>query len=449
MNCTLCFATKRKDKKYKGRTTKVPIKYPDKRKAMVAMKESTIPENIFGASGCFMSEFFMLSTLLEYHKNRKNTSFFYDLSLRLCYNEPSLFKEEKPMTEITTTKDYMLMFNDIKKDIQTSRVRAALSVNKELTMLYWRIGKSILEKQKELGWGSKVIEQLSQDLKHTFPDMKGFSIRNLKYMQAFCLAYMEFDFTQEAPAEIVQQLAAQIPWGHNQVILDKLKELELRKWYIEKTIENGWSRNVLVMQIESGAHLRLGKAQTNFKETLPKTSSDLAQQLMKNEYNFDFLGLGEDALEKDIEKGLMAHIQKFLLEIGTGFAFLGSQYKLNVGGDDFYIDMLFYHTRLRCYFVIELKAGKFQPEYTGKLGFYVTAVNRQLKHESDQPTIGILLCKQANKLVVEYALQENKQPMGVASYTSGLPDEYQKLIPSKEQFQHLLDTLPEDEKDLK
>jgi predicted nuclease of restriction endonuclease-like (RecB) superfamily len=353
------------------------------------------------------------------------------------------------MTEITTTKDYMMMFNDIKKDIQTSRVRAALSVNKELTMLYWRIGKSILEKQQELGWGSKVIEQLSEDLKHTFPDMKGFSIRNLKYMQAFCLAYMvESDFKQEVPAQIVQQLVAQIPWGHNQVILDKLKEHELRKWYIEKTIENGWSRNVLVMQIESGAHLRLGKAQTNFKDTLPKTSSDLAQQLIKNEYNLDFLGLGDDALEKDIEKGLMTHIQKFLLEIGTGFAFLGSQYKLNVGGDDFYIDMLFYHTRLRCYFVIELKAGKFQPEYTGKLGFYVTAVNRQLKHESDQPTIGILLCKQANKLVVEYALQENNQPMGVASYTSGLPDEYQTLIPSQEQFQHLLDTLPEDEKDI-
>lgn len=345
------------------------------------------------------------------------------------------------MTEITTTKDYMLMFNDIKKDIQTSRVRAALSINKELTMLYWRIGKEILKRKKDLGWGSEVVKNLSQDLKHTFPDMKGFSARNLVYMQTFASEYQDGEFTQ--------QLAAQIPWGHNQVILDKLKETELRKWYIEKTIENGWSRNVLVMQIESAAHLRLGKAQTNFKDTLPKTSSDLAQQLMKNEYNFEFLGLGSDALEKDIEKGLMAHIQKFLLEIGTGFAFLGSQYKLNVGGDDFYIDMLFYHTRLRCYFVIELKAGKFQPEYTGKLGFYVTAVNRQLKHESDQPTIGILLCKQANKLVVEYALQENKQPLGVASYTSGLPEEYQKLIPSQEQFQHLLDTLPEDEKALK
>jgi len=345
------------------------------------------------------------------------------------------------MTEIITTKDYMLMFNDIKKDIQTSRVRAALSVNKELTMLYWRIGKAILNRKKDLGWGSEVIKNLSQDLKHSFPDMKGFSARNLVYMQTFAAVYSDIEFAQALPA--------QITWYHNQTILDKLKEHELRKWYIEKTIENGWSRNVLVMQIESGAHLRLGKAQTNFKDTLPKTSSDLAQQLIKNEYNLDFLGLGDDALEKDIEKGLMTHIQKFLLEIGTGFAFLGSQYKLNVGGDDFYIDMLFYHTRLRCYFVIELKAGKFQPEYTGKLGFYVTAVNRQLKHESDQPTIGILLCKQANKLVVEYALQENKQPMGVASYTSGLPDEYQTLIPSQEQFQHLLDTLPEDEKDLK
>ena len=345
------------------------------------------------------------------------------------------------MTEITTTKDYMLMFNDIRKDIQTSRVRAALSVNKELTMLYWRIGKEILKRKKDLGWGSEVIKNLSQDLKHTFPDMKGFSARNLVYMQTFASEYQDGEFTQ--------QLAAQIPWGHNQVILDKLKETELRKWYIEKTIENGWSRNVLVMQIESGAHLRLGKAQTNFKDTLPKTSSDLAQQLMKNEYNFDFLGLGEDALELKIEKGLTEHICQFLLELGTGFSFLGRQYKVNLAGEDFYIDLLMYHVKLKSYVVIELKAGKFKPEYVGKLGFYITAIDAEIKDERDNPTIGILLCQSSNKMMVEYCLKETKQPMGVANYTSGLPDEYQKLIPSKEQFQHLLDTLPEDEKALK
>jgi predicted nuclease of restriction endonuclease-like (RecB) superfamily len=265
------------------------------------------------------------------------------------------------MTDILNTKDYITFLNDIKKDIQTSRVRAALSVNRELILLYWRIGTEILKRKKEQGWGSEVIKQLSLDLKHTFPEMKGFGERNLVYMQTFAASYSDYEFTQ--------QLAAQIPWFHNCVILDTVKDQKTRIWYIEKTIENGWSRNVLSMQIESSAHLRLGNAQTNFEITLPKPTSDLARDLIKSEYNFEFLGLSNDALEREIEKGLIDHIRNFLLELGQGFAFLGSQYKLEVGGEDFYIDLLFYNVKLRAYFVLELKADKFKPEYAGKLSF--------------------------------------------------------------------------------
>lgn len=341
------------------------------------------------------------------------------------------------MTEILNTKEYINFLNDIKKDIQTSRVRAALSVNKELILLYWRVGNNIIEKQKELGWGAKVVDQLSIDLKHAFPEMTGFGIRNLKYILAFATAYPDFEF--------VQQAVAQIPWGQNIEIFTNIKDTKLRIWYIEKTIENGWSRNVLVMQIESSAHLRLGNAQTNFKLTLPKPTSDLARDLIKSEYNFEFLGLSDDALEREIEKGLIDHIRNFLLELGQGFAFLGSQYKLEVGGEDFYIDLLFYNVKLRAYFVLELKADKFKPEYAGKLSFYITAVNRLLKQEGDNPTIGLLLCKKANKIVVEYALDDFRHPIGVSEYTTGLPENYQKLLPTAEQFQHLLDTLEEKE----
>jgi predicted nuclease of restriction endonuclease-like (RecB) superfamily len=337
------------------------------------------------------------------------------------------------MSEIINTKDYINFLNDIKKDIQTSRVKAALAVNQELILLYWRIGKGILDRQKDLGWGAKVIEQLALDLKHDFPEMKGLGIRNLKYMQRF--------FGEMPDLTIVQQLAAQIPWFHLCVLLDKVKDHQTRVWYIQKTIENGWSRNVLVMNIEAQSHLKLGAAQTNFSLTLPKAASDLAQQLVKSEYNFEFLGLADEAHEKAIEKAMVDHIRNFLIELGTGFAFLGSQYKVVVGDEDFFCDLLFYHTKLRSYVVLELKAGKFKPEYAGKLGFYITAINRQVKHELDNPTIGLLLCKKANKVIVEYALNDNKQPMGVAEYTTGLPSEYKNLLPTPEQFQHLIDTI--------
>lgn len=334
------------------------------------------------------------------------------------------------------SQDYLSFLNEIKKDIQTSRIRAALSVNRELILLYWRIGNEILKKQKELGWGAKVVEQLSLDLNHSFPEMKGFGVRNLKYIQTFASIYTDLEF--------VQRVVAQIPWGQNIEIFTSIKDPNLRIWYIEKTIENGWSRNVLVMQIESNAHLRLGNAKTNFEMTLPKPTSDLARELIKSEYNFDFLGLSDEALERDIERGLIDHIRKFLLELGNGFAFLGSQYKLEVGGEDFYIDLLFYNVKLRCYFVLELKADRFKPEYAGKLSFYISAINRLLKHDSDNPTIGLLLCKKANKIIVEYALDDFRHPIGVSEYTTGLPENYQKLLPTQAQFQHLLETIETD-----
>ena len=340
------------------------------------------------------------------------------------------------MSDIINSKDYIHFLNDIKQDIQTSRVKAALSINKELILLYWRIGKGILDRQQQLGWGAKVIDQLSLDLKHDFPDIKGFSRQNLSYMRQFAGEY--------GADTIIQQAVGEIPWGHNIELFTKLKDNDIRLWYIQKTIENGWSRNVLVMQIEAQNHLKVGAAQTNFALTLPKPTSDLAKQLVKSEYNFEFLGLADDVHEKVIEKAMIDHIRDFLIELGSGFAFLGSQYKLVVGDEDFYCDLLFYHTKLRSYVVLELKADKFKPEYAGKLGFYITAINRQVKHELDNPTIGLLLCKKANKVIVEYALNDNKQPMGVAEYTTGLPSEYKNLLPTPEQFQHLIDTLEPD-----
>ena len=254
-------------------------------------------------------------------------------------------------------------------------------------------------------------------------------------MQTFAAAYPDLESTQALPA--------QITWYHNQTILDKIKEPELQTWYIEKTIEQGWSRNVLVMQIENQTHLKLGKSQTNFLSTLPNPTSDLAQQLIKSEYNFDFLGLHNESHERALEQKLIEHIRNFLLELGTGFNFLGSQYKLTVGDEDFYCDLLFYNTRLHLYCILELKTTAFKPEYVGKLGFYITAVNRQLKTPQDNPTIGLLLCKSANKVIVDYALEKNEQPMGVAEYRTNeaLPPTYRDVLPTQEQFQHLLETL--------
>ncbi len=291
-------------------------------------------------------------------------------------------------------------------------------------MLYWRIGKEILVKQEHAGWGTKIIDRLSTDLRRAFPELKGFSPRNLKYMRKFAENYPVEQF--------VQEVLAQITWYHNLTLLEKVKEPTKREWYIQATIEYGWSRNVLVHQIESGLYHRQGKALTNFEKTLPAPQSELAQQIIKDPYKFDFLGIGREMAERELEKGLTGHIRKFLLELGVGFSFVGSQHHLEVGGDDFYIDLLFYHLHLRCYVVIDLKVREFKPEYAGKMNFYLSAVDDLLRHPDDQPSIGIILCKGKNKVVAEYSLRDIKKPDGVTSFqiAESLPEELQGKLPS-------------------
>jgi predicted nuclease of restriction endonuclease-like (RecB) superfamily len=277
-----------------------------------------------------------------------------------------------------------------------------------------------------------VIERLAEDLRLAFPEMKGFSPRNLKYMRAFAQAWPD-----EA---IVQEALAQLPWYHHLALLDKLPDSETRRWYAAKAIEHNWSRNILVMQIETRLLERSGQAVSNFPMTLPKPQSDLARESLKDPYRFDFLGLTDEAQEREIEAALVKHVTEFLLELGAGFAFVGRQVLLDVGGDEFFIDLLFYHLKLRCYVVIELKGGKFKPEHLGQLGFYMTAVDRQIKHEQDNPTIGLLLCKSKNKVVAEYALGDKSQPMGIAEYKmlESLPAELQTSLPSIEQIEREL-----------
>ena len=324
---------------------------------------------------------------------------------------------------------YAELLEDLKARIRKAQIKAALSANRELVLLYWQIGREILKRQREEGWGAKVIDRLAQDLRREFPEMKGLSPRNLKYMRAFAEAYPDERF--------VQQFVAQIPWGHNCVLLDKVKDPTERVWYIQQTIEHGWSRNVLVHQIESGLYHRQGKAITNFERTLPAPQSDLARSLIKDPYVFDFLSLGPEAQERELERALLEHLRDFLLELGMGFAFVGSQYRLEVGGEEFYIDLLFYQLRLRCYVVIELKIGEFKPEYAGKMNFYLSAVDELLRHPEDRPSIGLILCKTKNRLVAEYALRDMSKPMGVATYRVGeaLPAELQEGLPSVEELE--------------
>ena len=338
----------------------------------------------------------------------------------------------QPISLTPPPEGYADWLADLKSRIHTAQQRATLSVNRELVLLYWQIGRDILTRQSVQGWGAKVIERLAQDLRVAFPDMKGFSPRNLKYMRAFAQAWPE--------AEFVQQAAAQLPWFHLCTLLDKLKTREERDWYLAQTVKHNWSRNILGMQIETRLLERSGKAVTNFEFSLPKPQSDLARQSLKDPYRFDFLGLTDKAQEREIENALVKHVTEFLLELGAGFAFVGRQVLLDVGGDEFFIDLLFYHLKLRCYVVIELKAGKFKPEHLGQLGFYLTAVDAQIKHPQDGPTIGLLLCRSQNKVVAEYALRNNAQPLGVAEYQllESLPAELQTSLPSIEQIEREL-----------
>ena len=339
---------------------------------------------------------------------------------------------EIPVDLSAQPEGYSDWLSDLKGRIHGAQQRATLAVNRELVLLYWQIGYDILTRQTQQGWGTKVIERLALDLRAAFPDMKGFSLRNLKYMRAFAQAWPD--------TAIVQQAVAQLPWGHNLVLLDKLPGPETRRWYAAKAIEHNWSRNTLVMQIQNRLLERSGKAVSNFEIFLPKPQSDLARESLKDPYRFDFLGLGADAHEREIERALVRHVTDFLLELGAGFAFVGKQVLLNVGGDEFFIDLLFYHLKLRCYVVIELKGGKFKPEHLGQLGFYLTAVDRQVKSEFDNPSIGLLLCKSKNKVVAEYALGDKTQPMGIAEYKllESLPAELQTSLPSIEQIEREL-----------
>lgn len=332
------------------------------------------------------------------------------------------------MADLLLPTDYPQFLTSLKEQIRATQVRAALAVNTELVTLYWRIGQRILAQEQQRGWGAKVIDQLAHDLRTEFPDLTGFSVRNLQYMRAFAHAWPDPEF--------VQQAVAQIPWGHNVRLLDTVKDPAEREWYVRQTIEHGWSRNVLVAQVASGLYHRQGRAITNFARTLPAPQSELAQQVLKDPYTFDFLSLGVQAQERDLERGLLAHMRSFLLELGKGFALVGSQYHLEVGGQDYYLDLLFYHLQMRCFVIIDLKMGEFKPEDGGKMNFYLAAADDLLRHPTDQPTIGLILCKSQNRVVAEYALRGLSQPIGVAEWrlTRALPAALRRSLPTPEEL---------------
>jgi predicted nuclease of restriction endonuclease-like (RecB) superfamily len=342
---------------------------------------------------------------------------------------------ERPTALTRPPSGYAEWLVELKTRIHSAQQRATLAVNRELALLYWQIGSDILARQSSEGWGAKVIERLAHDLRVAFPEMKGFSRANLMYMRAFAEAWPS--------AEIVQQAVGQMPWGHNLVLLTKLKDPQQRLAYAQRAVAHGWSRAVLTLHIESRLLEREGQALTNFEARLPAPASDLANQTLKDPYVFDFLGIGREADERAIESALVQHVTRFLLELGAGFAFVGRQVAMEVGGDDFFIDLLFYHLKLRCYVVVELKADKFRPEHLGQLGFYLSAVDAQIKAEQDGPTIGLLLCKSKNKLVAEYALRDSARPMGIAEYelTESLPASLQSSLPSVEQIEQGLTAL--------
>ncbi len=362
--------------------------------------------------------------------------------------------------------NYHIILSSLKEKIRLARQKTILAVNHELLKVYWEIGYTILQQQKEEGWGKKIISRLAKDLKSEFPDMKGLSERNLVYMQTFAGTWPYYPFSQPPVAQlpggvkkkknaitqplaaelqgpgkeshaIVQALLAQIPWTHHTIILDKVKAEKERLFYIKKTAENGWSKSVLAMQIESQLHLRQGNAITNFENTLPKAQSDLARETLKNPYLFDFLGLTDEIQERELEKALIQHIKKFMLELGRGFAYVGNQHNLNVEGDDYFLDLLFYNYHLHCFVVFELKVGDFKPEYTGKLNFYINTVNEQIKGKEDASTIGVLLCKTPNDTVVKFSLQGIDTPMGVAEYefTNALPKQLRADMPTIEELE--------------
>ncbi|MCF2498173.1 PDDEXK nuclease domain-containing protein [Dyadobacter chenhuakuii] len=333
------------------------------------------------------------------------------------------------------SNQYPQILAELKSTIRQSRLKASLSVNAEMLMLYWQIGKTIIEQQQAASWGAKIIDQLASDLRNEFPDMQGLSPRNLKYMRQFATAYPDPTFVQAA--------LAQITWYHHITLLTKVKEPEERHFYIQETATQGWSRDVMVAQIETGYFRRKGHALTNFNKTLPGAMSDLAKYITKDPYVFDFLSLADEHNEKDLEDALTDHITKFLLELGAGFAYVGRQYLLEVGEQDFFIDLLFYHVKLHAFVVIELKRGKFMPEYAGKLNFYLSVIDDKLKSELDQPSIGILICQSKDQVVAEYALKDITKPIGISSYklTDSIPENLKGKLPTIEEIEKELGVL--------
>jgi len=329
---------------------------------------------------------------------------------------------------LINNNEYFEIIESIKTQIQAAQYKAVLGANVEMLTLYWSIGKVIIENIK---WGNKFIDNLSRDIKSEFPKSKGYSVRNLKYMRKFAESYPDFEF--------VQHTVAQLPWRNNITLMDKIKDNDKRAWYIKKNFENGWNNVVLMHQIEMKLYERQAIAEkvSNFEKALPSPQSELAKETMKDPYLFDFVEASETKAEREIEAELVNNITKFLLELGNGFAFVGNQYHMEVGGQDFYIDLLFYHLNLRCFIVIELKNTAFKPEYTGKLNFYLSAVDDMLKHETDNPSIGLLLCKEKNNIIAEYALREINRPIGVSEYklVEKLPSELENALPSVEDIE--------------
>ena len=326
---------------------------------------------------------------------------------------------------------YAVVLAELKHRIAEGRIRTVLAANAAMVMLYWDIGKIILERQELEGWGAKVIDRLSADLRKSFSDMQGLSPRNLKNMRAFSAAWPD--------KAIVQRVVAQIPWRSNIVLLNKLKSVKERLWYAQQTILNGWSRDILALQIEQQLYQRQGKAINNFTLTLPPEQSDMAEQIFKDPYLFDFLGTADPRREREVEQSLVGHVQKFLLELGAGFAFVGQQVHLEVGNKDIYLDLLFYHLKLRCYVVVELKAVEFDASFVGQMNLYLSAVDDLLRHPNDKPTIGLLLCKSKDRIIVEYALRDLNKPIGVAEWQTklvrSLPKELKPSLPSIEQLE--------------
>lgn len=343
------------------------------------------------------------------------------------------------MPSLSNDSSYKNFLLQVKQRIQQAQVRAMVTVNKELILLYREIGQSILDRQEKSNWGDKIVDQLAKDLKQEFPGMKWFSRRNLLYMRQFAETYQD--------KEIVQQVVSQISRSHNIRLMQKCTSAEERFWYAQQAVQHGWSRNVLLHQIELWLFERQGKAVTNFSTTLPSPQSDMAKDTLKDPYIFDFLSLSERAKEKELEDALVQHITSFLLELGKGFAFVGRQYRLAVGDDEFAIDLLFYHLKLRSYIAVDLKIGKFKPEYAGKMNFYLSALDDLVKSETDNPSIGIILCKGKTDVQVEYALRDISKPIGISEYqlTKAIPDAFQSQLPTVEELEDELEEVENNE----